>query len=141
MNKIVKRKLIGSILCLILGVIVFIYAIINKNNIGNEIFSYLCGFTVGIVLVGVYILIISVSAIKNPNKMRIMENNENDERLIAINDKAMSISFRICILAEAIISIICSLTKHMEFAKYFGWLTGIELIIYLIIYFIYSKKN
>ena len=41
MNKIVKRKLIGSILCIIIGIIFFVYPIIAPQNISENLHSYM----------------------------------------------------------------------------------------------------
>ena len=70
-----------------------------------------------------------------------IENANNDERLKVINNSSMAISFRISIIVEAIISIICSICNKMEISKYLGFAICFQLVLYLAIYFIISKKN
>ena len=141
MNKTVKRKLIGAIICLILSILVWTYLIINYNKISGEFNAYLSGFAGGVFGVGLYTLVTSIIAIRNPAKIKELENKMNDERLISNNNYAMSIAFRISILTEAIISIVCAIIQQMEVAKYMGFAICFQLILYLVIYFVISKKK
>ena len=52
-----------------------------------------------------------------------------------------TITFRISVLLEAIISIICAVNNKMEIAEYLGFAICFQIIVYLITYFIISKKN
>lgn len=140
MNKVVKRKLIGSIFCFIIGVGVMISSIIFTINLSDELHSYLLGFACGILGVGVYRLYIVLRVAKNPSKGKELENNENDERLLHISNKSMSITFRLSVIVEAILSLIYAFI-NIEIAKYLGIIVGIQLIVYVVIYFIMSKNN
>ncbi len=139
MNKILKRKLIGSIICIILGIISFIYPMTLGKNINDELHSYLCGFTGGILAVGIYTLIIVINACGKPDKEKKLENQMNDERLNSINNTSMSITFKISLFTEAIISIVCAFTNNMVISRYFGFAICIQLIVYVIVYFIINK--
>ena len=141
MNKIIKRKLIGSIICFILGISCLIFLAISHEKISEELLSYISGFSTGIITIGIITLIKYTRVMKNEKMSKKLENANNDERLKVINNESMAISFRISVLFEAITSIICALCGKMELAKYIGFAIGFQLILYLVVYFIINKKN
>ncbi len=141
MNKIVKRKLIGSILCIIIGIIFFVYPIIAPQNISENLHSYMNGFASGIIGVGIVALFIVVRAVKSPTKAQELENEAKDERLIRIANDAKAITLTITYSAEALISIICALMNKMEISEYIAIIIGFQLVIYLIVYFIVKRRN
>ena len=141
MNKIIKRTLIGAAICLILGIISLIILAINYKIISEELLSYLSGFSSGIIVIGVITLIKYTRIMKNQEMTKKIENANNDERLKVINHESMAISFRISLIIEAVISIICAIYNKMEIAEYLGFAICFQIIVYLITYFIISKKN
>ena len=141
MNKIIKRKLIKAAICLVLGIISLIILAINYKIISEELLSYLSGFSSGIIVIGVITLIKYTRIMKNQEMTKKIENANNDERLKVINHESMAISFRISIIIEAVISIICAIYNKMEIAEYLGFAICFQIIVYLITYFIISKKN
>ena len=141
MNKIIKRKLICSIICFILGIICLIYLAVNYTNISEELLSYISGFSIGIIAVAIVTFIKYIRVIKNNQMIKILENTNNDERLKVINNESMAISFTISVNMEAIISIICAFCDKIEIAKYIVLAISFQLVLYLAIYFIISKKN
>ena len=141
MNKIVKRKLVGSIICFVIGIAFLIFSIINYNNISEEMLSYIRGFISGIIGVGIFTMILTIRALKNPTKGKELENEANDERLKTINDTAMAITFKISLISEAITSLICAFTGKMEIAMYLGLIILFQVVLYLITYYIVEKNN
>ena len=141
MNKIIKRKLIGAGICLVLGIISLIILAINYKIINEELLSYLSGFSTGIIAVGIITLIKYTRVMKNERMSKKIENANNDERLKVINNESMAISFRISVLVEAVVSIICALYNKMQIAEYLGFAICFQIVVYLITYFIISKKN
>ena len=141
MNKIIKRKLIGAAICLVLGIISLIILAINYKIISDELLSYVSGFSSAIITVGLITLIKYTRIMKNQEMIKKLENANSDERLKVINNSSMAISFRISIIVEAIISIICSICNKMEISKYLGFAICFQLVLYLATYFIISKKN
>ena len=141
MNKIIKRKLIGAAICIVLGIISLIILAINYKIISEELLSYLSGFSSGIIVIGIVTLIKYTRIMKNQEMTKKIENANNDERLRVINNESMAISFRISIIAEAVISMICAAYNKMEIAECLGFAIGFQLVLYLIIYFIISKKK
>ena len=141
MNKIIKRKLIKAAICLVLGIISLIILAINYKIISEELLSYLSGFSSGIIVIGVITLIKYTRIMKNQEMTKKIENANNDERLKVINHESMAISFRISLIIEAVISIICAIYNKMEISKYLGFAICFQLVLYLATYFIISKKN
>lgn len=141
MNKIVKKRLIGSIICFIIGVGCLICCLINHNKIEEDLYSYLNGFSCGIVTVGTCFLISAIRAIRNPKIAQNLENASQDERLWAICNKAMAITFRISILVYSIASVILAILGNMYIAGILGLLIGGQLIAYVIIYYVVAHNS
>ncbi len=141
MNKLVKGKMIGSIICLVISVGIFVYTLTFGKTLNEELHSYLNGFAGGMFGVGIVTTIISINALKNPSKARELENSINDERLKSINNCAMANVCRICIILQAVSSVVCAIIGKMEVAKYLGFAICFELIIYIIMYSYLKSKN
>ena len=139
-SKFAKTRLIGSIFCLIIGLISIVISFFGKD-ITNELKNYLFGFAFGVIFVGIYFLIYSIILVINPKKNIEAENLQKDERILSIFDKSLSISFRITLISEALVSIVCAFLGYMFISKVLGILISFELIIYLITYIIISKRN
>ena len=141
MNKIIKRKLIGSIICFTLGIIGLIFLAISSGTISEDLFSYISGFSSGIIVVGIVTLIKYTRVMKNQEMTKKIENANNDERLKIINNESMAISFRISLIVEAVISMIAAINNKMEIAECIGFAICFKIVVYLITYFIVNKKN
>ena len=141
MNKIIKRKLIGAAICLVLGIISLIILAINYKIISEELLSYMSGFSLGIIGIGIIKLIKYTRVMENEQMTKKIENANNDERLKVINNESMAISFRITIITEAIISMICAIYNKVEIAEYLGFAICFQIVVYLVTYFIVNKKN
>ena len=141
MNKIIKRKLIRTIICFALGIACLIFIAFNFEKIDENLLSYLSGCSTGIITVGIITLIKYTGVMKNERIRKELENANNDERLKINNNESMAITFRISVLLEAIISIICAVNNKMKIAEYLGFAICFQIIVYLITYFIISKKN
>lgn len=141
MNKIIKRKLIRTAICFVLGIACLIFVAFNFEKIDENLLSYLSGCSTGIITIGIITLIKYTRVMKNGKMRKELENANNDERLKIINNESMAISFRISVLVEAVISIICAIYNKMEIAEYLGFAICFQIIVYLITYFIISKKN
>ncbi len=141
MNKAVKRRLFSAIFCIIIGTIFFVYPIIFSENIRTELHDYMNGFASGVIAVGLYFLVTGIIALNSPSKGKELENEMKDERLNKINDCAMAITFRMTLLLEALVSIVCAFTNNMDISKYIGIAIYFQLVLYLIVYFIVKRNN
>ena len=78
---------------------------------------------------------------KNEDTIRKQEIIETDERNIAIQNKAKSVTFSIYTLLLATAVIILSLFNMHEIAKWLAYAVLLLVVIYWICYFIYQKKS
>lgn len=141
MSKKLKSNFISSILCVIIGVSIFIYTIFNINNINEQLLSYLQGFSVGMGGVAIYFIYRNIKAKNNPKYAEQIEIIEKDERIKLILNSSMANTFKITIVIEALISLISAFTGHMEVSRTLGGVIWLQGFVYLISYVIISKKN
>jgi len=141
MNKIVKKRLIKTIICFVLGAVCGVCSLLNGENMSEELQSYLNGFTTGIFTAGMYFLLCTIRAIRNPKIAKNMENVEQDERLHSINNKALAITFRISVFVEAIVSVLGAILGYMQISECLGAVIGVQLILYIIVYYVIEHKN
>src|SRR5574344_1523052 len=94
-----KGKKIYYIICVLVGIIAFIYGYTQDN-------SYLTGFGIALICVACILLVKQIIISKDPKKLHKQEIEEKDERNKLICTSAFAITFRLSILLEAIASII-----------------------------------
>ena len=141
MNKIIKRKLIRTIICFALGIACLIFIAFNFEKIDENLLSYLSGCSTGIITVGIITLIKYTRVMKNEKMRKELENANNDERLKINNNESMAIAFRISVITQVVISIVCAIYNKMEIAGYIEIAVTFQTMVYLVTYFIISKKN
>lgn len=143
MNKAVKGKLIGSVICIVIAIMVILYLVLDINGVKNneELSSYIAGFACGILGVGIVVLYIVIKATRNSNKAKELENTLKDERLNSIKDKTMAVVLKISLFSEAIISLFYAFTNNMEIAKYLGLAISAQLITFSIVYILIKRNN
>lgn len=141
MNKVVKRKLIASIFCIIIGIIIYAYTSMSSKVVNEDSASYLNGFAFGVVFVGMYTMFVVIHAINSPNKGKNLENTANDERLKKIYASSMAITLKISLMLEAACSIIFAFSNKLQISEYIGFIICIQLIVFVVVYLIVSKKN
>ena len=131
-----KQRLYIAIIYIALGVMMItgIFAIKTDNDFISSF-----GFAMiimGIVRVRNYFLIT-----KNEETIRKQEILETDERNIAIQNKAKSVTFSIYTLLLATAVIILSLFNMHEIAKWIAYAVLLLVVIYWISYWIIRKKS
>jgi len=135
-KKKLKQRLYIAIIYIALGVMMItgIFAIKTDNDFISSF-----GFAMiimGIVRVRNYFLIT-----KNEETIRKQEILETDERNIAIQNKAKSVTFSIYTLLLATAVIILSLFNMHEIAKWIAYAVLLLVVIYWISYWIIRKKS
>lgn len=141
MNKEIKKKIVVSVISIILGLIVLFTTFILKNTFTESKIDYAMGLSSGLIFVGIIIFIKTIFAISGADKGKELANKLQDERLISINNEASEITFRITTLIAAIASIVLffmDLEKEGMIASAF---VGISTLIYLVSYFVLSRKK
>lgn len=141
MNKIVKRRLIGTIICFALGIACGVFVFVNNGKMREDLLDYLSGFSSGLTGAGLYFLICTIRALRNPKIAKNMEVIEQDERLHSINNKALASTFKISMIVEALLSIGAAVLNYMQAAECLGLVIGIQLILYVVVYLIIERKS
>lgn len=138
MKKRLEKKSIYSMLCLVLGIVISILAY-GLGNLNETQSSFMGGFGISLAVVGFIMLIRNLTTLSNPKLLKDKEIEVNDERNIQISIRSMALTFRICILLQALASVMLVILDD-EGGLYLGFSVGIELIVYLICYAFVSKK-
>lgn len=138
MKKRLEKKSIYSMLCLVLGIVISILAY-GLGNLNETQSSFMGGFGISLAVVGFIMLIRNLTTLSNPKLLKDKEIEINDERNIQVSIRSMALTFRICILLQALASVVLVILDD-EGGLYLGLSVGIQLIIYLICYAFVSKK-
>lgn len=139
MERKIKIKCIISFVCIVIGIIVAPLPFYLKELSETQT-SYINGFGISFAIVSFVLFIKNLKSLKNSKTIRDREIKLTDERNIEIAKNSMAITFRICILLEAILSIILVLFINNELGIYLGLLVGVQLIVYVISSVIISRK-
>lgn len=139
MEKVLKLRCIYLVVVMIVGVIALVLAF-ALPNLSEMQSGFASGFGISVLVAGGAMLIKSILALKNPEKLRKREIEETDERNVRIMEKSMAITFRICMLLQAITSIVLVAIDN-EWGVYLGLIVGVELIVFAVSYVIICKKS
>lgn len=139
MEKVLKLRCIYLAVVMIVGVIALVLAF-SLPNLSEMQSGFASGFRISVLVAGGAMLIKSILALKNPEKLRKREIEETDERNVRIMEKSMAITFRICMLLQAITSIVLVAIDN-EWGVYLGLIVGVELIVFAVSYVIICKKS
>lgn len=139
MEKVLKLRCIYLAVVMIVGVIALVLAF-SLPNLSEMQSGFASGFGISVLVAGGAMLIKSILALKNPEKLRKREIEETDERNVRIMEKSMAITFRICMLLQAITSIVLAAIDN-EWGVYLGLIVGVELIVFAVSYVIICKKS
>lgn len=137
-----KEKLkIKCVVCGILAVIgiVMIVLSIQVKSLTDMQSGYMSGFGNSVTAVSLALLIKNIIALRNPKKLKDREIELTDERNIQISIRAMAITFRICILLQAIGSMILVFMNN-ELGIYLGLMVGVQVVVYILASVIISKR-
>lgn len=138
MKKRLEKKIIYSMFCLVLGIVITVLAY-GLGNLNETQSSFMGGFGISLAVVGFIMLIRNLTTLSNPKLLKDKEIEVNDERNIQISIRSMALTFRICILLQALASVVLVILDDVG-GLYLGFSVGIELIVYLICYAFVSKK-
>lgn len=138
MKKRLQIKSICAMVCIVVGIIVEIL-IFQLKGLSETQISYMNGFGISLTIVGIVILFKHLTTLFNPTLLKKCEIETNDERNIQISIRSMAIAFRICILLQALASVLLIILDN-DGGLYLGFAVGIQLMVYLISYLFISKK-
>lgn len=139
MKKKLKIQCIYLAVLILVGIIAGVLAFLMPNWSEMQK-GFATGFGVSILIAGGAILIKNLIALNNPEKLKRREIEMTDERSVHIYEKAMAITFRICLMLQAIASIVL-VGMNNELGVNLGLIAGCEMIIFIICSAILSKRN
>lgn len=140
MNKYLKRSFISAGIELLVGIISILITIFGADKLSEISLNYLRGFGNALISVGIVILIRTIRLFKRKDLLEKMEIASNDERYISIRDRASANTLQISLVVEALGGFILALLGYETIGLVLCSVYGIQTLIYLIAYFINSKK-
>jgi len=138
MKRKLEKKSIYAMICTVVGIATSVFSY-QLDNLSEAQAGFMVGFGISLSVVGFILLIRNLTTLSNPSLLKAKEIEVNDERNIQIYLRSMAITFRICILLEAIGSIVLVIMDS-ALGLYLGTLVGIKLLIFLVSYLFVSKK-
>lgn len=130
-----KRQIIWFLVLLAAGISLIIANIIRNN--GNITVS---SFGVGLLTVSVIKLIQYYRVSKNPELMKKYEISQKEERYIYIAQKSGYMVYVVSILAQFAGIFVLILMGKENFAMWLSAFMGFQILVYLISYYVFSKK-
>lgn len=140
MNQYLKRSFISACVELLVGIISILITIFYPDKLSEISLSYLRGFGNALLVVGIAIFIRTIRLYKRKDLLEKMEIASNDERYIAIRDKASANALQISLVGEALGGFVFALLGYETIGMVLCSVYGIQTVIYLIAYFVNSKK-
>jgi len=140
MNKYLKRSFISAGIELLVGIISILITIFCTNKLSEISLNYLRGFGNALIAAGIVILIRTIRLSKRKDLLEKMEIASNDERYISIRDKASANTLQISLVFEAFGGFILALLGYETIGLVLCSVYGIQTLLYLIAYFVNSKK-
>lgn len=130
-----KRQIIWFLVLLAAGISLIIANVIRNN--GNTTVS---SFGVGLLTVSVIKLIQYYRVSKNPELMKKYEISQKEERYIYIAQKSGYMVYVVSILAQFAGIFVLILMGKENFAMWLCAFMGFQILVYLISYYVFSKK-
>lgn len=133
--KSINKKIIWSIILGLLGIVLLIISLF-----GNAKDATITGFALGITGVAIAKLIQFYRISRNPKLLKKYEIYQKEERAISIAEKSGRFTFLLTIFVEFIAIFVLILINQSEIASIVSYITSIQVVVYLIIYYYLSKK-
>lgn len=140
MNKYLKKSYVSAFAELIIGIISILITVFCTDRLSETSLNYLRGFGNALIVAGFIILIRTIRLSKRKDLLENIETASNDERYISIRDRASATTLQISLIAEALGGFILALIGHETIGLVLCSMYGIQTLIYLITYFVNSKK-
>lgn len=133
--KIIKKKIIYCSAILAAGIILFICSVYMKNSD-----SMLTGMWVGLSVVALLKLIQFIRLSRKPEKLEKYELMQNEERLVFIVTRSGYMTFLITIFAEYVVLLLLTITGRHQFALILCGIVCLQMLCYLVLYYINNRK-
>lgn len=113
----------------------FICSVYMKNSD-----SMLTGMGVGLSVVALLKLIQFIRLSRKPEKLEKYELMQNEERLVFIVTRSGYMTFLITIFAEYVVLLLLTITGRHQFALILCGIVCLQMLCYLVLYYINNRK-
>ncbi len=137
MNCYMKNKLTIGIFMFLIGIAALVYGIV----IDVEQSAFITGFGSGLGGTALVLIIKTIRDYSNPERRKATEIADTDERNIKIMTNSYALAFRICLLLQALATIVLVFLKESDLALCLAGASFLEMVILIIIITIETKKN
>ncbi len=132
----IKTRMYIGIALMIIGVVIVISSFFNLFN--ND---FLASFGTCFLVIGAVRVMRYTKLLNDDESLKKQEVSENDERNVMIYKEARSLTFVICMLVLAMISVVLYMFDKTYAAKILSYVICLILFVYWICYAIIRKRN
>ncbi len=129
------RRIVVNVLVMLLGIALIVMGFFGIVD------NALSAFGVGFLVVGTANFIRGIKYKTNPEYKEKVDTANNDERNRYISMKAWAVSGYISVLAAAVTAITFAAMSKREYMQLCAYFVCVVLLVYVVSYYIISKKN
>jgi uncharacterized membrane protein len=133
--KTLNKKMIFCVIIALAGIALFVVNILKNVYSGTT-----TGFASAITAVSIIKLFQFYRISKSPQLLKRYEIVQREERFLVISEKSGRSVFLLTIVAEFVAILVLILIGHDEISTIVSYIAGIQAIVYLIMYYYFSKK-
>lgn len=130
-----KRQIMWFVMLLIAGIMIIILSIIRQSET-----TTVSSFGVGLCFVSTFKLIQFYRLSKNPDFMKKYKIAQNEERYIYIAHKSGYFTYFVSIMAQFLGIFMLIILEKEVFAMYLSMIMAGQVFVYLLSYYVFSKK-
>lgn len=142
-KRVIKARMNLMVLIFAIGSITIILSLMAKTlwkiSINESMIDVYSGFGVGLVVVSIIMWLKNKSILGNEEKLKQSRLNNNDERLVEINNKALKVAGLVLLMSLYFVGLIGGIFYPI-LAKVLLIMVGVFLVTHFISYRIYNKK-
>ena len=137
-TKLFKQRMLRYVFLIAIGVILLVLNVITDSYFNFDT-QYISGFSLGIIAVAILMIFKYIRMMKNPEYLKKVKIENNDERNNMISSRAMSYAFVISVAVQAIYSLVLGFLNNPQ-CEFWGMVVCFEIILYLVIKKVISLK-
>lgn len=130
-----KRQIMWFVMLLIAGIMIIILSIIRQSET-----TTVSSFGVGLCFVSTFKLIQFYRLSKNPDFMKKYKIAQNEERYIYIAHKSGYFTYFVSIMTQFLGIFMLIILEKEVFAMYLSMIMAGQVFVYLLSYYVFSKK-
>ena len=129
------RRIVVNLLIMLLGIALIVMSLFGVVD------NTLSAFGIGFLVVGTANFIRGIKYRTNPEYKQKVDTANNDERNRYISMKAWAVSGYISVIAAAVTAITFAVMSKREYMQLCAYFVCVVLLVYIVSYYIISKKN